>query len=61
MSSQLIEQARVRSISVAYDFSNASRKPLLHALTIARHFGAKLHVAYVVSSIGYEIAGSGAS
>jgi nucleotide-binding universal stress UspA family protein len=61
MSSQLIEQARVRSISVAYDFSNASRKPLLHALTIARHFGAKLHVAYVVSPIGYGSAGSGAS
>lgn len=61
MSSQLIEQARVASILVAYDFSNASRKPLLHALTIARHFGAKLHMAYVVSSIGYEISGPGAS
>jgi nucleotide-binding universal stress UspA family protein len=61
MSSQLIEQARVTSILVAYDFSNASRKPLLHALTIARHFGAKLHMAYVVSSIGYEMAGPEAS
>lgn len=61
MSSQLIGQARVTSILVAYDFSNASRKPLLHALTIARHFGAKLHMAYVISSIGYEIAGPEAS
>lgn len=61
MSSQLIERARVTSLLVAYDFSDASRKPLLHALTIARHFGAKLHVAYVISSIGYEIAGPGAS
>ena len=61
MSSQLIERTKVTSILVAYDFSNASRKPLLHALTIARHFGAKLHIAYVVSSTGYEIAGPEAS
>jgi len=47
----------LKSILVAYDFSDASRKPLHHASSIARHFGAKLHVAYVVSSIGYGIAG----
>lgn len=61
MSGQLIEQARVTSILVAYDFSSASRKPLLHALTIARHFGAKLHMAYVISPLGYEIASPEAS
>jgi nucleotide-binding universal stress UspA family protein len=55
------EQVGVKSILVAYDFSDASRKPLHHALTIARHFGAKLHVTYVVSSIGYGIAGPEAS
>jgi nucleotide-binding universal stress UspA family protein len=42
---------------IAYDFSDVSRKPLDHALSIARHFGAKVYIAYIVSSIGYEIAG----
>lgn len=45
------------SVLVAFDFSNTSRKPLRHALAIARHFRAKLYIAHVVSSIGYEIAG----
>ena len=35
---------------IVYDFSEASRKPLHRAIAIARHFEAKLHVAYVVSS-----------
>ena len=52
---------RIGSILVAYDFSEASRKPLNHAIAIARHFEAKLHLAYVVSSIGYGIAGPEAS
>src|SRR5262250_2448524 len=51
----------IRSILIAYDFSEASRKPLQHAIAIARHFEAKLHLAYVVSSIGYGIAGPQAS
>ena len=51
------EDAGVRSLLVAYDFSDASCKPLHHGLTIARHFGAKLYVAHVVSSLGYGIAG----
>lgn len=55
------EQGTVKSITVAYDFSDASRKPLHHALTIARHFGAKLYVTYVVSSMGYGIVGPEAS
>ena len=52
---------RIRSVLIAYDFSEASRKPLHHAIAIARHFEAKLHLAYVVSSIGYRIAGPEAS
>jgi len=47
----------LRSVLVAFDFSEASRKPLHHAISIARHFGSKLYVSYVVSSIGYGIAG----
>lgn len=48
---------RMKSVLIAYDFSDVSRKPLGHALSIARHFGAKVYIAYIVSSIGYEIAG----
>ena len=51
----------LKSVLVAYDFSDASRKPLRHAVSIARHFGAKLYVAHVVSSVGYVIAGPEAS
>lgn len=51
--------AGLKSVLVAYDFSDASRKPLNHALAIARHFQAKVYIAYVVSSIGYGIAGPG--
>jgi len=48
---------QLKSILLAYDFSQASHKPLHHALSIARHYEAKLHVAHVVSSLGYTIAG----
>ena len=44
-------------VLVAYDFTEMSQKPLLHGAVIARHYGAKLYVVHVVSSIGYEIAG----
>lgn len=49
---------QVKSVLVAFDFSEASSKPLRHGLAIARHFGAKFHLVHVVSSIGYTIAGS---
>ena len=57
MSSVPMQEVSVKSILLAYDFSDASRKPLHHATVIARHFQAKLHVVYVVSSLGYAIAG----
>jgi nucleotide-binding universal stress UspA family protein len=53
--------AGLKSVLVAYDFTDASHKPFRHALSIARHFGAKLYAVYVLSSIGYEIAGPEAS
>ena len=49
---------QVKSVLLAFDFSEASSKPLRHSLAIARHFGAKFHLVHVVSSIGYTIAGS---
>ena len=54
------EAIELRAILVASDFSDASKKPLRHALSIARHFNAKLVLAHVVSSIGYTIAGADA-
>lgn len=51
----------IKSVLLAYDFSEAFRKPLRHALAIASHFGAKFYLAYVVSSIGYTMAGPEAS
>ena len=50
----------LKAVLVASDFSDASSKPLRHAVSIARHFDAKLYLAHVVSSIGYTIAGADA-
>jgi len=47
----------LRSVLVGNDFSEASRKPLRHAVSIARHFHATLYLAHVVSSVGLTIAG----
>jgi len=48
---------KLKSVLLASDFSEASAKPLRHALTIARHFGANFYLAHVVSSLGYTLAG----
>lgn len=48
---------RLKSVLLATDFSEASQKPLRHALAIARHYGAKFYLAHVVSSPGFTIAG----
>jgi nucleotide-binding universal stress UspA family protein len=47
----------VKSILVATDFSSASEKALRHALSIARHYDAKLYVMHVVSSVGLNMTG----
>ena len=57
MPSVAAEEVRLDSVLIAHDFSEASHKPLGHALAIARHYGAKLYLAHVVSSLGYTIAG----
>jgi nucleotide-binding universal stress UspA family protein len=51
----------VKSILLATDFSPASDGPIHHALTIAKHYGAVLHLAHVVPSVGLNIAGREAS
>ncbi len=50
-------EVQVKSVLIATDFSEASKKPLHHALAIARHHGAKFYLAHVVSSPGFTLAG----
>jgi len=47
----------LKSVLIATDFSEASDKALRHALAIARHYGAKLYLAHVVSSLGFTLVG----
>lgn len=47
----------VKSVLLAFDFSEGSEKPLDHALAVARHYGARFYLTHVVSSLGFTIAG----
>jgi nucleotide-binding universal stress UspA family protein len=47
----------LRSVLIATDFSQASEKPLRHAVAIARRYGAKFFLSHVVSSLGLSMAG----
>src|SRR5581483_4001806 len=47
----------LKSVLVATDFSDASDRPLQHALAIARHYGAKVYLANVLSALGFTLAG----
>jgi nucleotide-binding universal stress UspA family protein len=47
----------LKRILVATDFSEFSEKSLHFGLKIARHYGAKLYLANVVSSLGFILAG----
>lgn len=49
---------QLKSVLLAFDFSEASHKPLRHALAIARHYSARFHLAHVVvPSVGFMISG----
>ena len=48
---------RLKSVLIATDFSEASEKPLRHALAIARHYGSKFYLAHVISSLGFTLVG----
>jgi nucleotide-binding universal stress UspA family protein len=45
---------QLRSSLVATDFSQASDRPLEQAISLARHYGAKLWVVHVVPSLGFS-------
>ena len=55
--SVLAEDLQVKSVLVATDFSATSQKAVRHGVAIARHYGAKLHLVNVVSSLGFTLAG----
>lgn len=57
---RMTDAASLKSVMVATDFSDASRKAQRHAISIARHFHAKFYMAHVVSSVGLNIAGADA-
>jgi len=48
---------RLKSVLLATDLSPASIKPLHQALSIARHYEAKLYIAHVVSPVPYLMSG----
>ena len=48
---------RPKSVLFCTDLSPESQNALRHALAVARHFHATLHVAHVVSSVGFNVAG----
>ena len=50
-------QIEVKSVLVATDLSESSEKTLEHGIAIARHYGAILYLVYVVSSLGFTLAG----
>jgi len=47
----------LKSILLAHDLSSASVTPLHQALSIARHYEAKLYIAHIVSAAPFLIAG----
>jgi nucleotide-binding universal stress UspA family protein len=46
----------LKSLLIATDLSETSHKSLRHAFAIARHYGAKIYVAYIVSDLAYPLA-----
>lgn len=55
MYGELVTQALFNNILFATDFSSSSTAALPHAVAIARHFGAKLYLAYVIPTDPYDL------
>jgi nucleotide-binding universal stress UspA family protein len=53
----ITSEISLRSVLWATDLSSCSEKALHHATDVARHFGAKLYLMHVVSSLGFTLAG----
>ena len=55
-----LQSLHLRSILAATDFSPASNRAVAEAISLARHYGAKLYVLNIVSSLGINLSGAGA-
>ncbi len=55
-----LPELRLKSVLIATDFSPASDRAVFQAISTARHYGAKLYVVHIVSSLGFILAGPGA-
>ena len=52
-----IKSLQLKSILVATDLTESADRALEHGIAIARHYQAILYVVYVVSSLGFTLAG----
>ena len=52
-----MKSLELKSILVATDLTESADKALEHGIAIARHYQATLYVVYVVSSLGFTLAG----
>ena len=52
-----MKSLELKSILVATDLTEAADRALEHGIAIARHYQATLYVVYVVSSLGFTLAG----
>jgi nucleotide-binding universal stress UspA family protein len=48
MATQSITSVAIRNVCVATDFAECSERPVQHALALARHFGATVHLLHLV-------------
>ena len=55
-----LQDLHLSSVLAATDFSPASDRAVAEAISIARHYGAKLYVLNIVSSLGFSLSGAGA-
>jgi len=55
-----LQSLHLKSVLAATDFSPASDRAVAEAISIARHYGAKLYVLNIVSSLGFNLSGAGA-
>ena len=55
-----LQGLHLSSVLAATDFSPASDRAVAEAISIARHYGAKLYVLNIVSSLGFNLSGAGA-
>lgn len=54
---RIASDIQLQSVLVATDFSPSSEKAVQYAAALARRYGSKFYMAYVVSSLGFSLVG----